>query len=108
MKGLEACEMQRYKKMTVNPLSTQPAVPYLSSDVPNVSLVYPQKIKLVNCATYQFLQEFVLSFQTCKYIPSKPPIFMPDDTTNMKSELKSVTSEQEGPGLNTAEELRLK
>ena len=40
--------MQRYKKMTVNPLSTQPAVPYLSSDVPNVSLVYPQKIKLVD------------------------------------------------------------
>lgn len=48
MKGLEDSEMQRYKKMTMNSLSTQPVVPYLSSDIPNVSLFYPQKIKLVN------------------------------------------------------------
>lgn len=50
MKGLEASEMyRRCQKMWT--LSIGPFVPYLSSDIPNVSPIYPQKIKLVNWIT---------------------------------------------------------
>lgn len=55
-----------------NSLSTWPVGPYLSSDIPNVSLDYPQKEKLANCFTDLFLWEFVVSFQLRRYIPSKP------------------------------------
>ena len=48
MPDLEASEMHsRCKKMTVKSEHTA-CCPYLSAGIPNVSLVYPQEMKLVN------------------------------------------------------------